>query len=333
MPLLQNPLWTARRQALPPSGYPDATNTPHMLSASVMAYYTPLGVPQAITLQPLPAASSTFGTDPVTGAPNGGAFRDPRGFVQVNAPTVIDGYDFDGVTIGPVTAGPCIVQRCRFRNIDGEDSWAIWVHAEGALAGLTMQDCLCSGTSAAATGPDGLLKMDGSWTGVIVTRCHTVNCSSAVQFAPISGPGTIPYGSQVTGCYFEANSDPSGLGLHLEQVNVSDGTGGLLIRRNHITGPSGQTASIYMSHDFGDVGNVTIDDNLLDGFPQNTIYAGDTGAAGGVLTGGIVVSNNKFDLRGGQNPGGLVIDPAPPDGRLIAAGNVSWPSLAPISGL
>jgi hypothetical protein len=307
-----------------------------MLSGSMMAYYTPLGVPQAVTLQPLPAPGSSFGVDATTGAPNSGAFYDPRGFVSVSvASTLIDGYDFSGVTIGPVSAGALTVQRCWFHNIDGQDSWAVWVHAEGALDRLTMQDCLCQGTSPSITGPDGLLKMDGTWTNVILTRCHTFNCSSAVQFAPISGPGTQPYGNQVYFCYFEANSDPSALGLHLEQVNVSAGTGGLLIRRSHITGPSGQTASIYISHDFGDVGNITIDDNLLDGLPQNTIYAGDTGAAGGVLiaaAGNMQVISNKFDFRAGQNPGNLVIDPAPGDTRLVASGNVSWPALAPIPG-
>ena len=314
--------------------FPDATSRPHMVTGSVMAYTDTSG-PQTVTLKPLPAKNSTFGVDATTGAANNGTFYDGRGWVNVTkANTRIDGYDFNGVGVGNIQANNVFISRCWFRNIDGEDSWGVWCHQNGTFTNLTITDCLVSGTSATKTGPNGILKQDGTISNVVIRRCHTVNCSGFVQFAPIVGPGNAPYGNVIAECYMEVNSDPSNLGLHLEQVNVSSGTGGLLIQNNHITGPTRQTATIYICHDSGNVGNITIDNNLLDGKPQNTIYAGNTGQAQGVLisaAGNVKVTNNKFATTNGQNPGGLLIDPGSGDARLLVSGNVSYPALSPLS--
>lgn len=322
-----------RAAASSSSGFPDGTNRPHMVSSNVMAYTDAAGAAQTVTLTAKPASGSTFGVDKTTGLPNNGAFYDPRGWVDVTvANTLIDGYDFNGLAFGNIKASGAVISRIWFHGIDGEDSWAVWTHNDAAHSGLLIADCLVQGTSSTITGPDGLLKMDGQITNVYVERCHSFNCSSFVQFSNILGDGT-PSNNHIIDCYMEANSDPSNLGLHLEQVNVSSGTGGLTISGNATDGPTGQTASYYICHDAGDVGNIVINNNLLGGKPQNTIYAGDTGAAGGVLTGGMVVTNNKFQNTGGQNPGGLVIDPTPPDSRITASGNVYYPSLTPVPGL
>jgi len=322
--------------------YPDATNTPAMLSGSVMAYYpgAPADLTQhQVTLQALPASGSSFGVDKTTLLPNSGAYYNPGGWIDLlTSNTLVTGYNFDALEIGSVQASGCVVQQCWFHNTNGQDNWAVWVHDYvGGLNGFTIQDCLINGTSTSVTGPDGILKQDNSsLTNAVIRRCHTFNFCSAFQFAPINGTGIQPYGNVVYFNYFEACSDPSGFGVHLEDMNVSAGTGGLLVQQNHMTGPNGQTATIYISHDFGDVGNIIMTNNLLDGLPQNTIYAGDTGEPNGVLiaaAGNTQITGNKFANTGGQNPGGYVIDPVPGDSRLLVTGNVYWPSLLPVPGM
>src|SRR5690348_15797960 len=116
--------------------------------------------------------------------------------------------------------------------------------------------------------------MDGRITKVILTRCCAVNTSSFVQFYGIFGAGIAPYENQITENYVGRISDPSHFGLHLENVNISAGTGGLLIERNTIVGPIGQTAGVYICHDAGDVGNITTNDNVFDVAPQIVTYQG-----------------------------------------------------------
>jgi hypothetical protein len=316
------------------SAWPDATNRPHMISATVMAYTDVNGVAQQVTLKPLPAPGSYFGVDATTLKPNNGVYYDPRGWCAINVDnTLVDGYDFNGVALGPLNANSTTISRCYFHNIDAQDSWGLWCHQTGSWHNLTMTDNLVAGTSPAKTGPTGLLKVDATVNGVVVKRNHAVNTASFVQFAPITGSGTAPYVNIVADNYVEAPSDPSNYGGHLEVINISDGVGGLLLQGNHFTGPIGQTATIYICHDFGNVANITIDNNLLDGKPQNTIYGGDTGMANGVLIGNIKITNNKFANTNRQNPGGYVIEPGLPDSRVTASGNVYYPSLTPIPGM
>jgi hypothetical protein len=322
----------------PPSGFPDGTNRPHMISGTVMAYTDGAGTAQTVTLSPLPSPGSTFGVNATTGVPNNGATYDARGWVDITVDnTKIDGYDFNAVGVGNVAANNAVISRCWFRNQDGQNSYVIWPHDHGPLSGLLIEDCLAHGTTGTGTGfISQMLHMDGQISNVIVRRCHVFNAGGFVQFAPIVGTGTKPYGNQVVDNYTEIMGGEAAFGWHLEQINVSSGTGGLLIAGNHFTGPTGQTATIYLCHDSGDVGKIAIDNNLLDGLPQNTIYAGDTGATPGVListAGNIEITNNKFADGSGQNPGGLVITPAPGDPRLVVSGNVRYPSLTPIPGM
>jgi hypothetical protein len=254
--------------------------------------------------------------------------------VNVDAGCVIDGYNFDGVGIGNVLGSNVTISRNWFHNIDGQDSWGIWVHDHGALSGLTVTDNLAHGTTGVGSAViTGLLKVDGPISNVTVARNHTYWAGTFVQFAPISGNGAAPYGNTVTGNYVHDVTDGGPIGFHVEIINVSSGTGGLLISGNHFTGPTGQTATIYICHDSGNVGNITIDGNLIDGKPQNTIYAGDTGQAPGVLTGNVKITNNLFANSNGQNPGGLVIAPVPGDSRITVTGNQFYPSLAQIPGM
>jgi hypothetical protein len=328
------------------TGYPNLTvgdpdGRPVIIQSSptvIMAYSDANRVPQRITLKPLPAPNTNFGVDATTLSPNNGAFYDSRGNVSIKVNnTLIDGYYLKGVAFGPIYASNCTIKRCWVTGIDAQDSWFLWCHQTGSYTNLTLQDCLVNGTSSTVTGPTGLLKVDATIAGVKVIRCAAFNVSSFIQFAPISGPGTLPYINVVQDCYMGLISDPSNYGLHLENVNVSAGTGGLLVSHNTIIGPAGQTAAIYICHDFGNVGNVTCDNNLIGGFPQIVTYQGDTGQAGGVLiaaAGNMKFTNNKL-MTGNPNFGkiALVVDPRPGDRRLICTGNVSYPSLSPIARL
>ena len=67
------------------SARPDATNRPHMISSNVLAYTDGTGVAQQVTLKPLPARGSTFGTD-ANGNPNNGARVNSDGSVTITRP-------------------------------------------------------------------------------------------------------------------------------------------------------------------------------------------------------------------------------------------------------
>src|SRR5262249_22616413 len=149
--------------------------------------------------------------------------------------------------------------------------------------------------------------------------------------------GVAPYTNKITDNYMGAISDPSKFGLHLENVNISAGTGGLLIQHNTIVGPHGQTAGVYICHDAGDVGNITTDNNLFDGAPQIVTYQGSTGKSPGVLIsrpGNMRFTNNKLKIgNAGFGFLGIVTNPHPRDPRLISTGNIRYPSRTPIPGL
>lgn len=321
--------------------FPNGDNRPHMVSASVMAYHDEDDNSQQITLRSLPAPGSYLGDDDcaqyVTMA-NPEDETDIWRWIQIEKDNcVIDGYNFNGVAVGGVMANNATISRNWFHNIDGQDSMAIWTHNHGSFSGLNVTDNLVEGTGT-DTGPQ-LFKHDGYISGIKVLRNHISKGSGFIHLARTEGAGTEPYTNVIADNYAEVQTDPMDLELHLEQINVSEGTGGLLINHNHLIGPTGQTATIYICHDFGDIGNITIDDNLLAGYPQVTIYGGDTGhAEGGVLINtpnNIKITNNKLDNRNGQNPAtyGLFIAPDPrTDSRATATGNVWYPSMEAIDG-
>jgi len=316
------------------SEWPNASNRPHMISANVLAYTDANGTAQTVTLKPMPAKGSTFGTN-ASGQPNNGAYYDPRGWVTVTvAGTVIDGYNFDGVPMGDINVSNTTISRNWFHNIDGQDSWCIWIHNHGNLSGLTITDNLCHGTTGVGNKVlTGLVKVDGPMTNVVVKRNHTYYAGTFIQFAPIAGDGNLPYENVVADNYVHDVSDggPT-IGFHVEIINVSSGTGGLLIQHNHFTGPTGQTATIYICHDSGNVGNITIDNNWLDGNPQNIIYPGDTGIGSQTqYKGNIDIINNKIDR---SNHGGLIASSAPimyPLATDAWTGNVWYPDMTPIN--
>jgi hypothetical protein len=327
--------------------FPGAANTPFIVSLGppvVMAYFpgalTGNYTQHTVTLKNLPAPGTYFGVDATTGLPNSGAYYNPSGWVELHvANTRITGYDFNGVEMGPVYASGIIVEQCWGHNIDGQNSWLLWTHNQGSFSGLTVQDCLVNGTSTSITGPNGILYCDGAISNIVVQRCHTFNCGSGnVHYTNIVGNGTQPYGNVIQGCYFEAVTDPSGFGEHLEPLSFQGGTGGITVQNNHITGPPGQTASIFCQSETENFGNILITGNLFDGFAQNTIY----GCSGGNEGGGYVfipaagneqITGNYWANTGGQNPGGYVIEPSLPDPRIAATGNVYYPSLLPVPGM
>lgn len=204
--------------------FPDATNRPHMISSNVMAYTDANGVAQTITLKSLPAPGSSFGINS-GGTPNNCAYYDPRGWVNVGANCVIDGYNFDGVAIGNILGSNVTVSRNWFHEIDGQNSWCVWIHDHGNLSGLTITDNLCHGTTGSGANVlTGLAKIDGPMSNVVIERNQVYNSLDFVQFAPITGSGTTPYGNIVADNYVHNVSDggPT-INGHVEIINVSAG--------------------------------------------------------------------------------------------------------------
>ena len=109
-----------------------------------MAYTDSNGVAQQVTLKPLPARRSTFGTD-ANGNPNNGAYYDPRGWVNVTVDgTVLDGYDFNRVSIN-VQANNVIIKTFRLSG----GVYGINIDYRNNVTGTTIQDGELYGSSQA----------------------------------------------------------------------------------------------------------------------------------------------------------------------------------------
>ncbi len=79
---------------------------------------------------------------------------------------------------------------------------------------------------------------------------------------------------------------------HYEDIYDGGGEGSLVLNHNTLLNPNAQTATIFLSIDFGDQPTIAITNNLLAGGGY-VIYGGAKGA-GGSLIGPVSVTGNRF---------------------------------------
>jgi hypothetical protein len=80
---------------------------------------------------------------------------------------------------------------------------------------------------------------------------------------------------------------------HNDGIGVNAGSTSLVIDHNTVLDPLNQTCAICLFSDFGQVRNVTIEDNLLAG-GDYALYGGLSGNEGASSTPGVTITGNKF---------------------------------------
>ena len=258
---------------------PNATNSPHLISSNVLAYTDANGVAQQITLKPLPAPGSTFGTD-VNGNPNNGARVNSNGSVTIiKDGTVIDGYILSNGVL--VEANNVTVQRS---SITG----GLYNVQIGNVTGTLIQDSELSNASNGIIGHD--------------FTAQRVNIHNELEDGIVA---TGSNGTVLDSYIHNLGTEP---GAHADGISIYYGSN-WTIRGNNIDMPEGVPGFLSNScidiETYTKISNIIIDGNWFNG-GNYTIYSIDKGLGYGPPT-GVQITNNF--LGHGYNYGVLDADP------------------------
>jgi hypothetical protein len=264
-------VWNGHVVDFPRSAPPDANNRPHMISSNVMAYTDAHGVAQQVTLKPLPAPGSTFGTA-ANGHPNNGAYYDPRGWVNVTVDgTVLDGYDFNGVSIN-VQANNVTIKNFRLSG----GLYGINIDYRQNVTGTVIEDGEMYGSSKCAIYGHDFIAKRLNIHGEGQDGINASGNNGTVEDSYIHHLGT----------------DPT---AHADGVQISGGTN-WLIKDNNFDMPENDSGSVsnscvFLESYFRLTSNVTINGNWCNG-GNYSIYSRGNGRYG--TPHGVQIINNFF---------------------------------------
>lgn len=223
----------------------------------------------------------------------------------INTPnTTIENQIINGSLL--VTAAGFVLRNC---EVNFTDSYGVDV--DGSPGDALIEDCTITGPGVAGQANAGIL---GSGT-------FRRNKVSAAENGIVLGLGA----STVTRNYvFGLRSNKAE--PHFDGITAQGNQDGVLIQANTVI--SSDTSCIFVKGDFGDIANVTIDDNFctfdpdMPTRPASCIYVQD-GTTGNTAT-GILVTNNKLVLGGSSYYTEETATPA------TKSGNVNAYSLLPV---
>ena len=251
------------------STMPDATNRPHMISSNVLAYIDGNGIAQQVTLKPLPAPGSTFGTD-ANGDPNNGARVNSDGSVTITKDgTVLDGYIFTGTVT--IQANNVTIENFR-------------LDASGTFYGIY---------KAWETKATGTVIQDGEITGAQYGVSAHDFTALRLNIHDTGEDGVISSGNNGTVLDFYIHNLGTLRGAHADGIQVSSGSN-WLIRGNNIdiSEANAPNAAVFFQSYFGPVDNMTVDGNWLNGGVYIIMF-GDPHQGYGETT-NIFIENNYF---------------------------------------
>lgn len=207
-----------------------------------------------------------------TGAPAGSATAVKNGDQQINSPGTYSGWNVQNGSVR-INASNVTIKDFVVTN-SGDTSNAILISS--GVTNVTIEDSTLSGAATNNAIQYAVQNAsDGSVTGL---RLDMVNCTECW-----SGSGTLQ------GSYANANGVIAG--SHYEDIYYGGGGGVLVVAHDTLYNPQSQTAAIFAKGDFGDIGTVSITNNLLAGGGY-TIYGGLSGT--GNVTGPVTVTGNRF---------------------------------------
>ena len=254
-----------------PSATVTDTSTP-TVSTSPTDTVTPSPSPTVTTVPPrvFPDASTT-------GWQHTGVTLTPSGPITVTvAGTVLDSLDITGGVV--VKANNVTISRSR---ITGGAYWTVRVY--GGFTGTTISDTQLVGVNTAG---GALPRCDGatSGNGLTILRVDVSNCADLLDY----GAGTTVTDSYLHDPFHSATT-------HNDGIQISSGSN-YTIRHNTILMGHIENSATFIKADFGNINNVTIDNNYLDG-GSYTVFGGDvaaTATAPAKLVTNVFITNNVF---------------------------------------
>ena len=249
------------------SARPGEADRPHIISSIVLAYVDGNGVAQQVTLKPLPAPGSTFGTD-ANGNPNNGARVNSDGSVTIiKDGTVIDGYNLTNGAI--IEANNATIKRC---EISDGNFFGVKIKENTPYTRTLIEDCEIQGSS--------VYGIFGHDFTALRLNIHDIG-QDGINASGGNG--------MVLDCYIhDLGTTP---GAHADGIQISLGNG-WVIRGNNIDLTKSANAAVFAATDFGRIDNLIIDGNWMDG-GNYTVYSVDKDVGYGAPT-NVVISNNFF---------------------------------------
>jgi hypothetical protein len=233
-------------------------------------------------------ALTTVGPGGLTSGP-GWSF-DPRGWVEVSGSNVTLQDLYIPFNVNIVSASNVMLKDDEIYGIGAE--WGISLrHAHN----VTIEsDSIHGPAGCAAQMYEGISDIYGDSTGTQIVGNDIWDTAGPVSV----GNGLIKgnYIHDLTVCGSE----------HNDGIGVNAGSTSLVIDHNTVLDPLNQTCAICLFSDFGQVRNVTIENNLLAG-GDYALYGGLSGNEGASSTPGVTITGNEFSTV--YYPGGGTFGP------------------------
>ena len=227
-----------------------------------------------------PALSSSGYPNATNTGVQAGVTLTPSGGLTITAPGVYSGLDIsNGVTIDAsnVTLENCII------TMPSSGNWVVGV--SGGLTGVTIQNCEIYGTGLSGQVGDYGIYVEGN-SQVMINACNIHDV----------GTGVIVSDGQTTveNCYIHNLN--AGAGTHYNGIGFFGGSPAefsLNIQNNTIINQQDQTDAVMIQNYFGNVNNVTVNNNILigGGYP---LYVDASQGTGNITN--VSITNNQIGL-------------------------------------
>ena len=227
-----------------------------------------------------PALSSSGYPNATNTGVQAGVTLTPSGGLTITAPGVYSGLDIsNGVTIDAsnVTLENCII------TMPSSGNWVVGV--SGGLTGVTIQNCEIYGTGLSGQVGDYGIYVEGN-SQVMINACNIHDV----------GTGVIVSDGQTTveNCYIHnLNAGPN---THYNGIGFFGGSPAdfsLNIQHNTIINQQAQTDAVMIQNYFGNVNNVTVNNNILIG-GDYPVYVDASQGTGNITN--VSITNNQIGL-------------------------------------
>ncbi len=208
-----------------------------------------------------------------TGVPAGTALTTKNGDQQINQPGTYSGWNVVNGSVR-INASNVTLKDSAITN-SGDTSNDILIPS--GVSNVTIEDSTLRGAASNSALQYSVQNASdaSSITGLRLDMYYCTECWS--------GSGTLQ------DSYAISNGVISG--SHYEDIYYGGGGGALVLTHDTLLNPQDQTAAIFTKGDFGNVGTVTVTNNLLAGGGY-TIYGGLSGS--GSVVGPVTVTGNRF---------------------------------------
>lgn len=226
-------------------------------------------------------SSSSFPDSTNTGVPSGIVLTSSPSLHITSVGQVVSGLNINGSV--QISANNVTLKNCK---IVGGGFWVVSV--DGGCSGVTIQDCEIDGQNGSA---DSLLYIGNTGTqgptnGLQILRCNIHGGANGMS---------IGYGPLLFKDNYIHNL-AGAAGSHINGIQYNGGAnyvGTIDIEHNHIENANNNTDCLMIDAFYGPIKNVTINNNLLRGGGDYTVYC--TNGTGSFTSSGIVVTNNVLN--------------------------------------